>query len=69
MVIAPKHIGAGLYKDQIDAHLLYFTIRLLSSSTCFKHYMLTIRRLNFIDATSGIVLCKKMNCLGLLEYN
>jgi hypothetical protein len=27
----------------------------LRSSTCFKHYMLIIRRLRFIDAASGIV--------------
>ena len=40
--------------DQLDAYLLYFTIRLLYSSTCFKHYMLIIRRLNCIDAASGI---------------
>ena len=35
----------SLDNDQLDAHLLYFTIRLLWSSTCFKHYMLIIRRL------------------------
>ena len=26
-----------LVNDQLDAHLLYFIIRLLESSTCFKH--------------------------------
>ena len=41
--------------DQLDTHLLYFTIRLLQSSTCFEHYMLIIRRLNCIDAASDIV--------------
>ena len=35
--------------DQRDAHFLcflFFTIRPLQSSTCFKHYMLIIRRLS-----------------------
>jgi len=49
------HLNISLDKDQLDAHLLYFTIRLLYSSTCFEHYMLIIRRLNFIDVASGIV--------------
>ena len=43
-----------LDKDQLDTHLLYFKIRLLSSSTCFEHYMLIIKSLNFIDAASVI---------------
>ena len=51
-----KLYAESLDNDQIDAHLLYFTIHLLPSSTCFKHYMLIIRRLNCIDAASGIVL-------------
>jgi hypothetical protein len=46
----------SLYNDQLDAHLFYFTIHPLQSSTCFEHYILIIRRLNFIDATSGNVL-------------
>ena len=45
-----------LENDQRDAHLLYFTIYLLWSSTCFEHCMLIIRRLNYIYAASGIVL-------------
>jgi len=45
-----------LDNDQPDAYLLYFTIYLLHSSTCFEHYMLVIRRSNCTDATSGIVL-------------
>ena len=45
-----------LGNDQLDAHLLYFTIRPLQYSTCFEHYMLIIRRLNCIDVASGIVL-------------
>jgi len=44
-----------LDNDQLDTHLLYFTIRLLKFSTCFEHYMLIIRRLNCIDAANGIV--------------
>ena len=44
-----------LDNDHLDTHLLYFTIRLLKSSTCFEHYMFIIRRLNRIDAASGIV--------------
>jgi len=44
-----------LDNDQLDTHLLYFTISLLESSTCFEHYMLIIRRLNCVDAASGIV--------------
>ena len=46
----------SLNNDQPDAHLLHFTIRPLQSSTCFEHYMLIIRRLNCIDAASGIAL-------------
>jgi len=49
-------VGISLDNDQLDAHLLYFTIRPLQSSTCFEHCMLIIRRLNCIDAASGIVL-------------
>jgi dolichol kinase len=47
-----------LGNDQRDAHLLYFTIYLLHSSTCFEHFMLiiSIMSLNCIDAASGIVL-------------
>jgi len=37
------------------SHLLYFTTLPLQSSTCFEHYMLIIRRLNWIDAASDIV--------------
>jgi len=48
-----------LDNDQLVTHLLYFTIRLLQSSTCFEHYMLIIRRLNCIDAASGIVTLSK----------
>ena len=43
-----------LGNDQFDIQLLYFTILLLCSSTCFEHYMLIIRRLNCIDPASGI---------------
>ena len=50
------HLSIILDNDQRDAHLLYFTIYLLNSSTYFDHYMLIIRRLNCIDAASGIVL-------------
>ena len=49
------HLNISLDNDQLDAHLLYFTTRPLQSSTCFEHYMLIIRRLNCIDAASGIV--------------
>ena len=47
-----------LDNDQLDEHLFYFAIRLLQSSTCtrFEHYVLIIRRLNCVDAASGIVL-------------
>jgi hypothetical protein len=44
-----------LGNNQLDTQLLYFTIRLLWFSTCFEHYMLIIRRVNCIDAASGIV--------------
>ena len=50
------HLSISLDKDQRNAHLLYFTIRPLQSSTRFEHYMLIIRRLNCIDAASGIIL-------------
>ena len=39
-------LSISLDNDQLDAHLLYFTVRPLQSSTCFEHYMLIIRRLN-----------------------
>jgi len=45
-----------LDNDQRDAHLLYFTVYLLHSSTCFEYYMFIFRRLNCIDAAFGIVL-------------
>ena len=48
-----------LGNDQLDTQLLDFTIRLLRSSTCFEHYMLIIRRMNCIDAASGIVTLSK----------
>ena len=40
---------------QLVAHFLCFTTRPLQSFTCFEHYMLIIRRLNYIDAASGIL--------------
>ena len=46
----------SLDNDKLDAHLFYFTMRPLQSSTCFENYMLIIRRRNCIDAASGIVL-------------
>ena len=58
-----------LDNDQLDTHLLYFTIYLLHSCTCFEHYVLIFRRLNCIDAASGIVLWKQVSSLGLLECN
>ena len=45
----------SLDNDQLDAHLLYFTICPLQTATCFKNSMLIIRKLNFIDAASGII--------------
>ena len=67
--------GVSLENDQIDTHLLYFTIRPLQSSTCFEHYILIIRRLNCIDAASGIVLSVsgrpvhrlRENCIAVLS--
>jgi len=53
-VLLTVHLSISLDNDQLDAHLLYFTIRLLQSSTCLEHYMLIIRTLNCIDAASGI---------------
>jgi len=55
-VLLTVHLSISLHNDQLDAHLLYFTIRLLQYSTCFEHYMLIVRSLNCIDAASGIVL-------------
>ena len=54
-VLLTMHLSIISDNYKLDAHLLYFTIHLLQSSTCFEHYMLIIRRLNFIDASSGIV--------------
>ena len=50
------HLSIILDNDQLDTQLLYFIIYFLHYSTCFEHYMLIIRRMNFIDAVSGIVL-------------
>ena len=55
-VLLAVHLSISLDNDQLDTHFLYFTIRPLQSPTCFEHYMLIIRRLNCIDAASGIVL-------------
>ena len=41
-----------VHNDQLDTHLLYFTIYFLHSSTCFEHYILIIRRWNCIDTAS-----------------
>ena len=54
-VLLTVHLSTILGNDRLDTQLLYFTIHLLCSSTCFEHYMLIIRRLNYIDAASGIV--------------
>ena len=54
-VFLTVHLSISFNNDQLDAHLLNFTIPLLYSSTCFKHFMLIIGRLNCIDAASGIV--------------
>ena len=43
-VLLTVHLSISLDNDQLDAHLLYFTIRPLQSSTCFEHHMLIIRR-------------------------
>ena len=55
-VLLTVHLSISIDNDQLDTQLLYFTIRPLQSSTCFDHYMFIIRRLNCIDAASGIVL-------------
>ena len=39
-VLLTVHLSIILDNDQRDTHLLYFTIYLLHSSTCFEHYML-----------------------------
>ena len=58
-VLLTVHLSIILDNDQLDTHLLYFTIRPLQSSTCFEHFMPIIRRLNCIDAASGIVTLSK----------
>jgi len=50
------HLSISLDNNQRDAHLLYFTVRPLQSTTYFQHYMLIIRSLKCIDAVSVIVL-------------
>jgi len=55
-VLLTVYLSISLDNDQIDAQLLYSTTLPIKSSTCFDHYMLIIRKLNCIDATSGIVL-------------
>ena len=54
-VLLVVHLNISLDNDHVDAHLRYFTIRPLQSSTCFEHYMLIIRRTKCIVAASGIV--------------
>ena len=54
-VLLTVHLSIILDNDQLDTHLLCFTMHLLQSSTCFEHYMLIIRRMNYTDAASGIV--------------
>ena len=54
-----KNLSIILGIDQLDTQLLYFTISLLWPSTCFEHFMLIIRRMNCIDAASGIVTLSK----------
>ena len=64
-VLLTVHLSIILDNDQLDTHLLYFTIRPIYSSTCFEHYMLIIRRLNCIDAASGFVLSVSgLRCRG-----
>ena len=62
-VLWTVHLAINLDNDQLDTQLFYFTILnftiTLWSSTYFEHYMLIIRRLNFIDAASGIVTLSK----------
>ena len=43
-VLLTVHLSISLDNDQLDAHLLYFTIRPLHFPTCFEHYMLIIMR-------------------------
>ena len=59
----------NLDNDQPDAHLIRFTLRPLQSSTCFEHYVLIIRRLNCIDAASGIVLSVSSRPVHRLREN
>ena len=58
-VLWTVHLSIILGNDQLDAQLFDFTIGLLCSSTCFEHYMLIFRRLNCIDAASGIATLSK----------
>ena len=58
-ILLTVHLSIILDNDQLNTKLLYFTIRLLWSSTCFEHYVLIIMRLNCIDAASGIVTLSK----------
>ena len=58
-VLLTVHLSIILGNDQLDTQLLYFTIRLSCSSTCFENYLLIIRRLNCIDTASGIVILSK----------
>ena len=55
-VLLTVYLSISLDNDQLDVHLLYFTIHPLQSSTCFEHYMLIMRRLNCTDAAFGIIL-------------
>ena len=51
--------------NQLDA--LNFIISLFQASTCFKHYVLIVRRAKLYYTVSGIITLKQVNGLKLLK--
>jgi len=54
-VLLTVHLSTVLVINQLDAQNLCFIISLLYASTCFKHYVLIIRRSKLYCTASGIV--------------
>jgi muramidase (phage lysozyme) len=50
-VLLTVHLSIILANDQLDTQLLYFTIYLLHSSTCFDRCLLIIKKSKCTDAT------------------
>ena len=68
-VLLTVHLTIILGNDQLDTQLLYFTICLLWSSTCFEHYMLSSGGWIVLMQHLFSSLWKQVSGLTLLAYN